>query len=144
MYETERKLKKVRKIDGDQVLSRARECFAESYDLLVKETMTQVADFSLSAIEAVQPPPGSQEDDSDVDTQKVAIVIASIPSGADVVVDEMFVGQTPLRLSVSRREPHSVQLSATDFEPMVKLIDPSSLEDGTVQHLLYRLKKIGE
>jgi len=140
----ERKLKKIRQIDGDRALSRARQCFSESYDLIVKDTMTEVADFSLSAIESVQPPPSSPEESVDVASQKVPIVIASIPSGADVMVDELFVGQTPLRLSVSSRVAHSIQLSAAGFEEMVKLIDPSTLNDGSVHHLLYRLKAIDE
>jgi hypothetical protein len=130
----------VRQIDGDHAIAKARECFAESYDLLAKEVMMQVADFSLFAIEAVEASPAIQEEESASAVSRVAVVIASIPSGADVMIDELFVGQTPLRYSVSRDEAHSVQLSAAGFEAMVKLIDPSSFGDESVQHLLYRLK----
>jgi hypothetical protein len=140
----QRMLRLVEQIDGDRALSQARDCYVESYDLLVRETMTQVADFTLSAIESVQPSPDTQQEDSDVQNEKVTIIIASVPSGADVLVDELFIGQTPLRLSVSRGDAHSVQLSATGFEAMVKLIDPSSFGDKSVQHLLYRLKANGE
>jgi hypothetical protein len=136
----QQKLRQVRQTDGDHALSQARKCFTESYDLLVTKVITQVADFSLSGIEAVQPSPDGHEDATAAESEKVAFIIASIPSGADVMVDERFVGQTPLRLSVSRDEAHSVQLSAAGFEAMVKLIDPSSFGDESVQHLLYRLK----
>ncbi|MBT5141809.1 MAG: PEGA domain-containing protein [Gemmatimonadetes bacterium] len=138
--EAESKLRRVRQIDGDHAIAKARECFAESYDLLAKEVMMQVADFSLFAIEAVEASPAIQEEESASAVSRVAVVIASIPSGADVMIDELFVGQTPLRYSVSRDEAHSVQLSAAGFEAMVKLIDPSSFGDESVQHLLYRLK----
>jgi hypothetical protein len=140
----QQKLRQVRQTDGDHALTHARECFAESYDLLVMKAITQVADFALSSIEAVQPSPNGQEENDAAESETVAFIIASVPSGADVMVDERFVGQTPLRLSVSRDEAHSVQLSTAGFEAMVKLIDPSSFGDESVQHLLYRLKAKAE
>jgi len=137
----EKLLKRIREADGDTVIQRARSCFADSYDLMVKDTMIEVADFVLSQITSTEQSQSVSTSDADLEEGKIEIVIASVPAGADVYLDELFVGQTPLRKTVSRSKAHSLQLSKDGFQPVVKLIDPSSLSEADI-HLMYRLEPV--
>jgi len=65
-----------------------------------------------------------------------------MPIGADVYVDDRFVGQSPVRVVVNRREGHVVQISRKGFQEHLKVLDAGDLSGRSDMQIIVRLEKV--
>ena len=81
-------------------------------DELVEEALGQLAaDLTSANLAAVA---GGEE--------AVSVMIKSTPSGADVIVDDLLVGTTPLRVRLPER-PHNLKLRLSGHAPYTRTVD---------------------
>jgi len=71
---------------------------------------------------------------------KIALQINTIPSNADVIVDDRYLGQSPLVTYVSRRQNHVVQISKPGHRDLIKMIDAQQLSAESIFFLIEKLE----
>ena len=72
----------------------------------------------------------------------VFLQINSIPEQAEVVVDDKFVGQSPLRVLVDRNVDHVVRISAPGYKNATKVLDHSLFGQEKAVHLIHELELV--
>ncbi|MGH7594701.1 MAG: PEGA domain-containing protein [bacterium] len=72
--------------------------------------------------------------------QTLTLQINTTPSGSDVTVDDRYVGQSPLKVTVTADQNHVVQISRAGYQEVVKLIDADDLRGQTMLQLLMKLE----
>jgi hypothetical protein len=82
------------------------------------------------------PPDGSE--------RTIVLQINTTPSGADVIVDDNYVGQSPLKVTVLANQNHVVQISRSGHQEVVKLLDAKELRDQSLLQLLVKLEPIAQ
>ena len=132
-------LHRVSKETGDGIILRARNCFETAYQHLYGSFLRESIDFTMAAIRQDQD--GQPEEISPIVAAGTTLVINSVPTGADVFIDELFVGVTPVRTTIDPLVSHTVQITRQGYEDSIKLIDPATLKSGSSVNLLYRLQK---
>lgn len=91
------------------------------------------------ALQWRRPAPEPQEP-LPVSGQTLTLQINTTPSGADVTVDDRYLGQSPLKVTVTADQNHVVQISRTGYDDVVKLIDAKDLRGQTMLQLLMKLE----
>ena len=71
---------------------------------------------------------------------QIALQINTVPLHCDVIVDDRYVGQSPLTVYVDRSRNHVVQISRAGYEEKMKLLDAHFFENETKYILLERLE----
>jgi hypothetical protein len=71
---------------------------------------------------------------------KIAIQINTTPSHAEVIVDDKYLGQSPLVTYVDRGQNHVIQLSKEGYAGIIKLIDHRELEGQKVYFLIEKFE----
>ena len=95
--------------------------------------------------ESAGPAPRYSDDDSNppaVHTSVVVLQIHSVPVGADVFVDDQFVGQTPIRATVSRSESHVIQISRKGFRDYLKVLEPEEFRGRQQLKIIAKLDRL--
>ena len=72
--------------------------------------------------------------------RQVILQINTTPSNAEVIVDDRFCGNTPLRVTVSRDERHVVQVSRSGHADLLRVIDPQEVGEEKVVQLIFKLE----
>lgn len=75
---------------------------------------------------------------------KIALQINTTPANADVIVDDRFVGQSPLIAHVERDRSHVIQISKKGYAEKIKLLDRSELSNQQTYFLIEKLEKLEE
>ena len=70
----------------------------------------------------------------------VVLQINTAPTGADVIVDDKYIGQTPLRVQIDRDNDHILQLSLKGYEDVIKYFDKTQFGREKTIHFLQKLK----
>jgi len=76
-----------------------------------------------------------------VHSDKIVLQINTAPSNAEVIVDDRFCGNTPLRITVSRNERHVVQVSKAGHGDLLRIIEPQELSQEKVVQLIFKMDK---
>jgi hypothetical protein len=84
--------------------------------------------------ESVDLPPG----------RTLTLQINTTPSGADVTVDDRYLGQSPLKVTVTAHQNHVIQISRSGYQEVVKMIDAKELRGQTALQLLMKLEPVVE
>jgi hypothetical protein len=71
----------------------------------------------------------------------VILQINTMPVGADIYVDDRFVGQSPVRVVVKRREGHVIQIARKGFQEHLKVLDAGELQGKNDLQIIVRLEK---
>ena len=72
----------------------------------------------------------------------IVLQVKTVPSGADVVVDNEFIGKSPIRVLVDRNRNHRLQISKEGYSGVIKRIDRSQFGSEKVIHLLQKLSPV--
>jgi hypothetical protein len=72
--------------------------------------------------------------------QTLTLQINTTPSGADVTVNDRYLGQSPLKVTVTADQNHVVQISRVGYQDVVKMIDAKDLRGQTMLQLLMKLE----
>jgi hypothetical protein len=72
--------------------------------------------------------------------RQVVLQINTTPSNAEVIVDDRFCGNTPLRVTVSRDERHVVQVSRPGHADLLRVIDPQEVGEEKIVQLIFKLE----
>jgi hypothetical protein len=72
----------------------------------------------------------------------VTLQINTMPIGADIYVDDRFVGQSPVRVVVARNEGHVVQISRKGYQEHLKVLDAGDLSGRNDLQIIVRLEKV--
>ncbi len=70
--------------------------------------------------------------------------INTSPSGADVIVDDRFYGQSPIKIAVTKDQNHVIQIARKGYSEVVKVLDASDLQRETLVQLLMKLEPTEE
>lgn len=93
-------------------------------------------------IASEQPPttiPTTQAERTHVITS-IALQINTVPIHADVIVDDRYLGQSPLITHIDRHSNHVIQLSKQGYKEKVKLIDRYEFGDQKIYFLIEKLE----
>ncbi len=69
----------------------------------------------------------------------ITLQIDTEPTGADVSVDDQFLGKSPVRVLVDRDSDHTLLLTLTGYDKAVKILDHSQFGSEKVLHFLHKL-----
>lgn len=72
---------------------------------------------------------------------KIALQINTSPANADVIVDDRYLGQSPLVAHVERGRSHVIQISKKGYADKIKLIDRSEFGTQQTYFLIEKLEK---
>lgn len=70
--------------------------------------------------------------------------INTSPSGADVIVDDRFYGQSPIKIAVTKDQNHVIQIARKGYSEVVKVLDATDLQRETLVQLLLKLEATAE
>lgn len=101
-----------------------------------RERLRRVLRWRRPAPEPLEPRPQPGE--------TLTLQINTTPSGADVTVDDRYLGQSPLKVTVTADQNHVVQISRTGYDDVVKLIDAKDLRGQTMLQLLMKLEPVAQ
>lgn len=71
---------------------------------------------------------------------RIALQINTSPSSADVIVDDRYLGQSPVTTYVDRSRSHVVQISKTGYMEIMKIIDPRALGEENAYLMIEKLE----
>jgi len=98
-----------------------------------------------AVVQPEQPRPVPHPDPQPLpDGQTLTLQINTTPSGADVIVDDRFMGQSPLKVTVTAGQNHVVQISRAGHQEVVKVIDAKELRGQSMLQLLVKLEAVVE
>jgi len=98
-----------------------------------------------AVVQPEQPRPAPEPDPQPLpDGQTLTLQINTTPSGADVIVDDRFMGQSPLKVTVTANQNHVVQISRPGHQEVVKVIDAKELRGQSMLQLLVKLEAVTE
>ncbi len=66
--------------------------------------------------------------------------INTSPTGADVIVDDRFYGQSPIKIAVTKDQNHVIQIARKGYNEVVKILDATDLQRETLVQLLMKLE----
>ncbi|GEM_PF-4042652 len=72
--------------------------------------------------------------------EKIALQINTVPLHCDVIVDDKYVGQSPLRVYVDRRSSHIVQIFRNGYEEKTKVLDWKLFGTDAIYLLIEKLE----
>lgn len=72
---------------------------------------------------------------------KIALQINTTPANAEVIVDDKYLGQSPLITHVERGRSHVVQISKKGYADKIKLIDRSEFGNQQTYFLIEKLER---
>jgi hypothetical protein len=72
----------------------------------------------------------------------LTLQINTTPSGADVIIDDRYVGQSPLKVAVTANQNHVVQISRAGHQEVMKVIDAKELRGQDMLQLLVKLEPV--
>ncbi|MDZ7292892.1 MAG: PEGA domain-containing protein [candidate division KSB1 bacterium] len=70
----------------------------------------------------------------------LTLQINTTPSGADITVDDRYLGQSPLKVTVTANQNHVVQVAKPGHQEVVKVIDAKELRGQKTLQLLLKLE----
>lgn len=79
-----------------------------------------------------------------VPEELTVLQINTSPTGADVIVDDRFYGQSPLKIAVTKDQNHVIQIARKGYSEVVKVLDASDLQRETLVQLLLKLEPTAE
>ncbi|MGH7455541.1 MAG: PEGA domain-containing protein, partial [bacterium] len=71
---------------------------------------------------------------------KIALQINTVPASADVIVDDRYLGQSPLITYIDRYTDHLIQISKQGYEEKAKFIDHHEFGDQKIFFLIEKLE----
>jgi len=70
----------------------------------------------------------------------IVLQVNTAPSGANVIVDDRYIGQSPVRVLVDRTTSHILQLSLDGYEDVIKYLDHRQFGKENVIYFMHRMK----
>jgi hypothetical protein len=74
----------------------------------------------------------------------LTLQINTTPSGADVTIDDRYVGQSPLKVTVTANQNHVVQISRAGHVEVMKVLDAKELRGQSMVQLLVKMEAVAE
>lgn len=74
----------------------------------------------------------------------LTLQINTTPSGADVIIDDRYVGQSPLKVAVTANQNHVVQISRPGHVEIMKVLDAKELRGQSQVQLLVKMEPVLE
>ena len=75
-------------------------------------------------------------------TDIVMLQINTSPPGADIIIDDRYYGQSPLKIRVSANQNHVLQVSRNGYGEYMKILDVTELLDQQLLQLLIKLDPV--
>ncbi len=89
----------------------------------------------------VQPAP---EPLDETRSDMLTLQINTTPSGADVIIDDRYVGQSPLKVAVTANQNHVVQIARAGHQEIMKVLDAKELRGQSMVQLLVKMEPVLE
>lgn len=74
----------------------------------------------------------------------LTLQINTTPSGADVIIDDRYVGQSPLKVAVTANQNHVVQIARAGHQEIMKVLDAKELRGQSIVQLLVKMEALAE
>lgn len=74
----------------------------------------------------------------------LTLQINTTPSGADVIIDDRYVGQSPLKVAVTANQNHVVQIARAGHQEIMKVLDAKELRGQSMVQLLVKMEPVLE
>jgi len=72
----------------------------------------------------------------------VTLQINTSPSGAEVIVDDRYYGQSPVKIALTNQQDHIVQISRPGFREVVKILNVAELREQSLVQLLIKMEPV--
>ncbi|MCG3155329.1 MAG: hypothetical protein DKINENOH_01935 [bacterium] len=72
----------------------------------------------------------------------VTLQINTSPSGAEVIVDDRYCGQSPVKITLTSAQNHIVQISRPGFREVVKILNAAELREQPLVQLLIKMEPV--
>jgi hypothetical protein len=72
----------------------------------------------------------------------LTLQINTSPSGADIILDDRYLGQSPLKVTVTANQSHVLQISRAGHQEVVKVIDAKELQGQNLLQYLIKLEPV--
>lgn len=73
-------------------------------------------------------------------TALFTLQINTSPAGADVIVDDRYYGQAPVKVTIDRNQNHVIQISHQGYKEIVKVLNAADLQNETLMQLVLKLE----
>ncbi|MDZ7265719.1 MAG: PEGA domain-containing protein [candidate division KSB1 bacterium] len=83
-------------------------------------------------------PAASQPAPADV----VTVQINTSPAGAEVIVDDRYYGQSPLKITLTNTQNHILQISRPGYREVVKILNAAELREQPLLQLLIKMEPV--
>ena len=84
-----------------------------------------------------EPPPTTDKRELD---DLIILQINTAPANANVIVDDKYMGQSPLKVYIDRNNSHIVQISYPGYKEVMKFLDSHQFGNKKVIHLMQKLE----
>ncbi|MGH7493118.1 MAG: PEGA domain-containing protein [bacterium] len=68
--------------------------------------------------------------------------INTSPAGADVIVNDRYLGQAPVKITISKNQNHVIQISHQGYKEVVKILNAADLQNETLLQMVIKLETI--
>ena len=92
----------------------------------------------------VEPPRPAPDSPESLPEKTLILQINTTPSGADVIIDDRYVGQSPLKAAVTANQNHVVQISRAGHLEVLKVINAQELRGQDMLQLLVKLEPVAQ
>jgi hypothetical protein len=69
--------------------------------------------------------------------------INTSPAGADVIVDDRYLGQSPVKITIDKNQNHVIQISHQGFREVVKILNAADLQNESLIQMVIKLEAVG-
>jgi len=69
--------------------------------------------------------------------------INTSPAGADVIVDDRYYGQAPVKITVDKQQNHVIQISQQGYKEVVKIVNAADLQSEPIMQMIIKLEALG-
>ncbi len=68
--------------------------------------------------------------------------INTSPAGADVIVDDRYYGQSPVKITIDKNQNHVIQIAQQGYKEVVKILNAADLQNEPLMQLVIKLEAV--
>jgi hypothetical protein len=87
-------------------------------------------------------PPAYEREPANANGAVATLQINTSPAGADVIVDDRYYGQSPVKIAIDTNQNHVIQISQQGYKEVVKIVNAADLQNEQLMQLVIKLEAV--